>query len=224
MKIGLIVAIEMDSIFDHYKTTEKLPSPAGFELFRAESGTNEIYILHTGMGVIAAACGVQYLVTAHKVDMIVNFGVVGGLTPEMKASKVCVVDRVVHYKYDCSEFMDLKVGQVAGHDSIFLPTSEAFTAKVSEIIPGIKHVTCCSGDKFIGTESEKRFLHETFSGDVCDMESAGIVLASEINQVPCLLLKAVSDGLAGGAGEFYTELKNVSINCLRATDSVISCL
>lgn len=222
MRIGLLVAIEMDSVFAHYPETERLPSPDGFELFRTTSGKNDIFILHAGMGEIAASCGVQYLVTACKVDLIVNFGVVGGLTAEMKTSKVCVVERVVHYKYDCSEFMDLKIGQVAGHDSIYLPTDASLSAKVSEIIPGIKHVTCCSGDKFVGTEAEKRSLHETFGGDVCDMESAGIVLAAEINRVPCLLLKAVSDGLIGGAREFYDELLDVSTDCLRAADTVIA--
>lgn len=224
MRIGLIVAIEMDAIFAHYREIEELSCPGGFNLYLTHRGGVEIYILHSGMGVCAASAGVQFLVSACKVDMIVNFGVVGGLTPDMKQRKVCVVDRVVHYKYDCSEFLPLAVGQVVDHDSIFLPTTPELVQKALETIPGLTTVTCCSGDKFVDTQQEKLSIHERFQGDVCDMESAGIVLTCEMNEVPCLLMKAVSDGLADGAKGFYEELLDASYLSLSAADSIITAM
>lgn len=224
MKIGLIVAIEIDSIFAHYKNIETLDCPCGFQLYSTQKENCEIYILRTGMGEIAAASGVQYLITRFGVDLIVNFGVVGGLTSEMGKQKVCVIDRVVHYKYDCSEFLDLKIGQVDGHDSVYLLTEQTLVSKALEINSELKRATCCSGDKFVGTEAEKAAIHESFDGDVCDMESAGIVLTCEMNGVPCLMFKAVSDGLAGGAKEFFEELFDASLLCLKAADGVISTL
>ena len=224
MKIGLIVAIEMDSIFAHYKHLEQLPCPKGFELFHTEKERHEIFVLHAGMGEIAAASGVQYLATACGVELIVNFGVVGGVTTEMKKQKVCVIDRVVHYKYDCSEFMDLAIGQVDGHSSIFLPTTPPLVEKALAVYPDLKRSTCCSGDKFVGTEEEKMRLHIDFQGDVCDMESAGIVLTCEANGLPCLMLKAVSDGLADGAKGFYAELQEAGDKCLAVADSIIDTL
>lgn len=221
MKIGLIVAIETDSIFAYYKEREQLDAPAGFDVYRIHSGANEIYVIHTGMGEIAAASGVQYVITKYGVDVIVNFGVVGGVTSEMKKQKVCVIDRVVHYKYDCSEFMDLKIGQVADHPSIYLPTDKKLVEKALELYPDLKVATCCSGDKFVATETEKMSIHVNFDGDVCDMESAGIVLTCEANGVPCLLLKAVSDGLADGAKGFYAELFDASILCLKVAGDII---
>lgn len=220
-RIGMIVAIEMDAIFEHYKTWKELPSPPGFNLYLVERDTYDIYILQAGMGVIAASSGVQYLIAKCNVSYIVNFGVVGGLTADMKTMKVCLVDRVVHYKYDCSEFMDLAIGQVDGHDSIYLPTSESLVKSALSAMEGLSLVTCCSGDKFISTMEEKQYLHDTFGGDICDMESAGIVLTCEANGVRCLLMKAVSDGLADGAEGFYAELKNASLKCLVATDAIM---
>lgn len=221
MRIGLVVAIEMDAINEYYKDVSRLEAPVGFEVFYTKKNDNEIYIIHTGMGVIAAASGVQYLITKYDVELIANFGVVGGLTNEMGMRKVCVVERVVHYKYDCSEFMPLKVGQVDGHDSRYLLCDEKLVNKALEVCPELKKVTCCSGDKFVGTTEEKMSIHEEFDGDVCDMESAGIILTCESNGVPCILLKAVSDGLSGGAEEFYTELKSASMLCLETADQVI---
>ena len=221
MKTGLIVAIEIEAVFKHYPNIKELEAPVGYRLFLVEKDTYDMYILMAGMGEIAAAAGVQYLITKCGVSTLLNFGVVGGLTNDMKKEKICLVDRVVHYKYDCSEFMDLAVGQVAGHDSIFLKTSETLVQKALAILDHLPLATCCSGDKFISTEEEKRYLHESFEGDICDMESAGIVLTCEGNAVPCLLLKGVSDGLADGAEGFYTELQNVSLKCLVVMDSIM---
>lgn len=222
MKIGLIVAIEMDSVFAHYPVCTRLDCPPGFEVYRIEKDGNEIYAIHTGMGLIAAAAGVQYLVTKYGVGLIVNFGVVGGLTADMKKHKVCVLGRVVHYRYDCSEFMPLRIGQVAEHTSIFLPTDEALVQKALRVFPELTVSTCCSGDRFVAQEQDKKKIHEEFEGDVCDMESAGIVLTCEANGVPCLLLKAVSDGLADGAKGFYAELQDAALRCLETTDAILA--
>ena len=220
-RIGMIVAIELDAIFKLYPDARQLDAPQGYFLLYVDKGDFEIYILRTGMGTIAASAGVQFLCAKYNVVSIVNFGVVGGLTPDMKQLKVCLVDRVVHYKYDCSEFMSLSIGQVDEHSSIHLKTSEALVKSVLSVMPDLPLVTCCSGDKFVGTMEEKQLLHETFGGHICDMESAGIVLACEMNKVPCLLLKAVSDGLADGADGFYTELQNASLRCLEVADKVM---
>lgn len=219
-KIGIIVAIELDAIRTLYPTIRELPGPKGFKVFSIEKDDCEIYVVQCGMGEIAAAGGVQYLITNFGVSIIVNFGVVGGLVSSMATRLVCVVDRVVHYKYDCSEFMPLAVGQVDGHDSIYLPTDPALTQLASSL-GALPTVTCCSGDKFVGTEAEKRFLNETFGGDICDMESAGIVLTCEANEVPCVLFKAVSDGLSDGAEGFYKELQKASLLCFEIADKII---
>ena len=223
-RIGLIAAIETEAVFSFYGSCEQLSAPAGFELYKVDCDDYELFILKSGLGEINAAAGVQYLITACGVGKIINFGVVGGLCAEMSMHKLCAVERVVHYKYDCSEFMDLKVGQVDGHDSIYLPTDDALLKTALETDPSLITVTCCSGDKFVSTADEKIFLRETFGGDICDMESAGIVLACELNSVPCLLLKAVSDGLLDGAEGFYKELLKASLNCLKTADKVIKSL
>lgn len=220
-RFGMIVAIEMEAFFELYPDNKELEAPGAFRLFLVERDNYDLYVLQTGMGEIAAAAGVQYLISKCEVSAIVNFGVVGGLTAEMQQQKVCVVNRVVHYKYDCSEFQDVKVGQVDGHDSIFLMTDESLLKKALEVDDSLHVVTCCSGDKFIGTAEEKTYLHDTFEGDICDMESAGIVLTCEMNDVPCLMLKAVSDGLTDGADGFVAELENASMGCLKVTAKVL---
>ena len=220
-RMGLIAAIELDAILEHYENLKEIDAPPGFKVFLVERDTYDIYIIRSGMGLVAASCGVQYLAAKYDVSCIINFGVVGGLSEDMKKQKICLVDRVVHYKYDCSEFMDLEVGQVDGHDSIYLKPSEKLVEIAGSVMEGLSLATCCSGDKFVATEEEKKLIRDKFDGDICDMESAGIVLASEANGIPCLLLKAVSDGLADGAEGFYAELQSASLKCLIAADTIM---
>ena len=220
-KVGLLVAIETDSIFDYYPNLTRMDCPPGFQLFRCEKEQCEIYILRTGMGEVAAASGTQYLITKFNVELIVNFGVVGGLTPAMEKCRLCVVRRVVHYRYDCSEFLDLEVGQVEGLDSVFMPTDPELVQKALTLRPDLFPATCCSADKFVSKAKDKTEIHLLFEGDICDMEAAGILLTCNANGIPCLMLKAVSDGLSGGAEEFFVELYNASLECLQMTDEII---
>lgn len=220
-RFGIIVAIELDAILKLYPDIEELDGPVGYKTYKIRKPGCVIYVCRCGMGTVAASAGVQYLISRFGVSAIVNFGVVGGLTGDMKQQKVVLVDRVVHYKYDCHEFMDLVPGQVDGHSSIFLPTDAALKAIVRAEAPDLPLVTCCSGDKFVGTAEEKTLLHTQFEGDICDMESAGIVLSCEANGVPCILFKAVSDGLSDGAAGFYAELQSASLLCLQMADKMM---
>lgn len=220
-RVGIVVAIEMNSIFERYGNCREIGTTAGFRLFLVERDNYSIFIAQSGMGECAAAAACQYLISKCNVSLIINFGVVGGLTEEMKQLKVCLVEKVVHYKYDCSEFLPMVTGQVEGYDSTFIKTNENLVKQALALDGSLSLVTCCSGDKFIGTAEEKTYLHHTFCGDICDMESAGIVLTCDTNKVPCILFKAVSDGLAGGAEEFFAELENASRKCLETVDRIL---
>ena len=220
-RVGIVVAIEMNAIFEMYGNCKELESFCGFKVFLVERDNYSIYIVQSGMGECAAAAACQFLITKYKISMIINFGVVGGLTTDMKKLKVCLVDKVVHYKYDCSEFLPMTVGQVDGYDSIYIRTNENLVKYAGMLNNSLNLVTCCSGDKFIGTAEEKTHLHNTFGGDICDMESAGIVLTCNTNKVPCVLFKAVSDGLTDGAEGFFAELDNASKKCLKIADRIL---
>ena len=60
-------------------------------------------------------------------------------------------------------------------------------------------------------EAEARIaINKQFNADICEMEAAGITLTANRNDIPCLLIKMVSDGIDGGASEFVKELEHAS--------------
>ncbi|MCI6093895.1 MAG: 5'-methylthioadenosine nucleosidase, partial [Clostridium sp.] len=69
---------------------------------------------------------------------------------------------------------------------------------------------------------EKRSLHDEFNADICEMEAAGIALTCNRSSVPCLLIKAVSDAVEGGAEEFAREIDRCAELCLETLEGVVS--
>ena len=58
-------------------------------------------------------------------------------------------------------------------------------------------------------EKIKENLAKTYGADVCEMESAGVLLACLNMEVPCLIVKAISDG-KGGVEEFKQMVTHAS--------------
>ena len=53
---------------------------------------------------------------------------------------------------------------------------------------------------------------------------AGIVLTCDRCGVPFLLIKTVSDGITGGAEEFFKEVSRSADICLEITDEIMAVL
>jgi len=220
-RIGLIVAIETDSLFAHYGDMAKVNCPSGFNLYIHHKKDCDLYILHTGIGEVAAAAGTQYLISQCQVELVVNFGVVGGLTQTMARQRLCVVQRVVHYRFDATKYLPVALGQVPPHEDIYIYTDKNLVNQALILNSELCPATCASGDKFVDSAEEKESIHNDFAADICDMEAAGIVYTCEANDIPCLLLKAVSDSLTGGGKEFWQELQKAALSCLQVTDKII---
>ena len=219
--IGLLVAVEMDSIFARYGEPGVTERRGGFDVYRYENDSYTLLVIHSGIGEIAAAAAAQLLIDRYEVEMLVNFGVVGGLTEEMAQTKTCVVSRVVHYDFDLSGIDPVQPAQYPGYPDVYLPADADLVEKARAICPELKTVTCASADKFVGNREDKERLHRAYGADICEMESAAVLLTCRRNEVPCLLLKAVADGLAGGGKEYYEALEESASLCLAVTDRII---
>lgn len=224
LKVGTVVAIEVDSVLSKYgEPAEKQVFP-GFTVMTFEAEAYTMYVVDSGAGEISAASATQFLITKYGVDLILNFGVVGGLTEEMQSASLCVVDSVIHYDYDTTDWINLPRGQYPGYDSPFVQTDRGLLEAAMRMKPDLVPVVCASADKFIGKAEDKRALHRTYGASICEMEAAGIVYTCARNGVPCLSIKAVADSLTGGGKEFFAELTNASDVCFDVVDQVVRSL
>jgi adenosylhomocysteine nucleosidase len=220
--IGMIVAVEIEAVLNKYGMPIKKLEFIGYSVYQYQLGENNLFVIHSGAGEIAAAMATQFLISQFRVNIIVNFGVVGGLTPEMALSRTCIVESVVHYDFDTSEADGCGVGRYLDYPSIYIPTTKEFVDKALEFEPLLKKVICASGDKFIAEKEKKEELHNSFNADICEMEAAGIVLTCNKNKIPCLLIKTVSDSIAGGVNEFKNAVNESARICMEVMSKILN--
>ena len=142
--IGMIVAVEIDAVLEKYGTRLEERFVDGFTVNVLQNDNYTLYICKTGAGEIAAAAGTQLLISKFGVDMVINFGVVGGLTPAMALAKTAVVERMVHYDFDISEIDHVEVGRYTAYPSVHIDCNKELLAKALELQPDLVKVTCAS--------------------------------------------------------------------------------
>ena len=121
--IGMLVAAEMDSVLSRYGKPEVTERRAGFDVYIYHGEGYRLVVVHSGIGEIAAAA-TALLIDRYEVEMLVNFGVVGGLTEALTLTKTCVVRDVVHYDFDLSGIDEVLPAQYPGFDGIRLPADQ----------------------------------------------------------------------------------------------------
>ncbi len=221
--VGMVIAVqaELKAVFREFGEPKETVYHGTMDFHLYENDRIRLVVAHCGAGEIGAAAATQLLISLYHVDLIANFGIVGGLTEEMAKARTVVVGRVVHYAYDTSGFDGCEVGRYLELPDVFIPVTESFIGEVLKRQPSLKRVTIASADRFVASAEEKQAIHEAFQADVCDMESAGIALTCYRNQTPVLMVKTVSDSLTGGPEEFRNEAENTAELCLKLAFELI---
>ncbi len=218
MKIGMIVAMasEIEALILKIGAPIGEESFGGLEVKSYRINENELYVVQSGVGEIYAASATQALITKYGVEMIVNFGICGGLSEDMSLTRAVVVEKVVHYGFDLSEIDNVAVGQYPGCQDIYIPASEKLVSAAIEAEPRLARVICASADVFVGSPERKRELNRLYGAKICEMEAAGILLTANRAGVPALLIKAVSDSVDAGADEFEAMVSEAAASCVKA--------
>ena len=210
-KIGMVVAMqsEVESFLSAKKLEVKHLKYGGFDVMRFNLGSNEVYCVRSGVGEIFASAATQMLISVYGVSVIINFGVCGALTDNLRVGEVALVEGVVHYDFDTSPIDGCEVGRYLQYPEVTLRPDNNLLELAKRVNPSIQSVICASADKFVADEKIKENLAKTYGASVCEMESAGVLLACLNMDVPCLIVKAVSDG-KGGVEEFRQMVTHAS--------------
>lgn len=219
--IGLLVAVEVEAVTEKYKDQLVHEFKNGFDVYILERDDYKLHFVHSNLGLIRAAAAVQMLCDTYDIDFLINFGVVGALRDDLKVSDACFVEKVVHYDMDTSEIDNIEVGRYVEYPDVYLPASKDILEKVKNMYPEIPVFIGASADKFVHKDEDKKALRDKYKADICDMESAAVILISDLNKVPNLIIKTVSDTLTGGAGEYEKRMRQASDMCINIVEKVL---
>ena len=223
MKTGIIVATKSEEapFYDFFgKPNVRLSQNDGYNVAIWETNALDyIYLVVSGYGEIAAASTTQYLIDKFRVNRVINYGVVGGLTEEYAAGQIGVIKSIVHYDFDASLGGKHVVGKYPNQEDLFIaPKTNAISSHITKDLPKF---ICASADKVVGGGEPKRSLNERYGANICEMEAAGIVITCNRNNIPCSFIKAISDGVDEDEEAFAKNVTKASRNCIAFIATII---
>ncbi len=196
-RIGIIgaMAVEIQALMDIMTVSETV-TIAGMSFLKGSLGNTEVILARSGIGKVFAAACTQAMIMHFKPDYIMNIGVCGGLSKELKTGDIILGDKVVQYDMDTTAVGD-PVGLISGINKIYFDCDNEMNTALEQIL-GSKNINykkgvVATGDKFINDSKLVAWLRENFDAIAGDMESASIGHVCYINDVPFGILRSMSD-------------------------------
>ena len=227
-QIGLIVSKEYAPISNVLQSAEQVRRQTEIKYSKTNRITGystkffSLYVLRSAIGEISAAAATRTLIDFCDPEIIVNFGMATQLSNKVSYPNTYVVKNVIHYDFDVSSALSKpSPGTYPQYRSHLIPTSTHLVDSLGDLVKDYPLVTCASGDRFIITKDDKNRLLSTFSADICDMNSAGTLVVCDEANIPCLIIKGVTDGIHNGAFSGDISFDNAAASSFRHAFHII---
>ncbi len=215
--IGIIGA--MDSEVENLKNVienKKEEKISGIDFVSGKISGRDVVVAKCGIGKVFAALCAEAMILSYKPDIIINTGVAGGLSKNLKIGDIVVSENVVQHDMDTTGLGE-PLGFLSGIDIIKIPADKDIAAHLERCIKetGLNYERgiVASGDRFVSDDASKKFIKDNFDAACCEMEGGSIGHVCFVNNVPFCVLRAISDGADDGATvDFPTFVKMAAEN------------
>lgn len=208
-RIGIIGAMEIEvAALREEMVNKNCITVAGMNFYCGTFHQKEIVLVKSGVGKVNAAICTQLLVDRFDVSALINTGVAGSLCAEINIGDIVISSDALSHDMDASIFgyAPGTIPQMAISDFQADPTLiELARTSCAQVNPDIQtHVgRIVSGDQFISGSQKKEELRQTFHALCTEMEGAAIAQTAYLNQIPFVILRAISDKADGSASMDY---------------------
>ena len=230
--IGLISAMDEELIrFREQVELDQTVRQAGIDFYFGRLAGQKVVLLKCGVGKVNGAVATQLLIDRFGVDAVIFTGLAGALVPHLKRGDVVVSNYVVQHDIDLTAF-----GRRPGE----IPD----LARMIEAQPRLVHLaadaaeealrefngqrnmivgTIATGDSFVADPVKIRWLQREFGAVATEMEGGAVGQVCQMNRVPFVVIRVISDGSGGGAaGEFIMFLEEASNLTFRIVNTMLS--
>ncbi len=215
--IGIIGAMdeEVSHIVDVMQVTE-VYEKASMKFNKGTLNGKDVVIVRSGIGKVNASVCTQILIDHFKVDYVINTGIAGSLRNEIDIADIVLSSDVLHHDMDATCF-GYPLGQVPRMDVLSFKADKKLieiAQKVcKKVVPDIKVFVgrVVSGDQFVADKSVKTRIAKNFNAYCTEMEGAAIAHTAFLNNVPFLILRAISDKADDSAFMDYDTFEALAI-------------
>ncbi|RDY26338.1 5'-methylthioadenosine/adenosylhomocysteine nucleosidase [Romboutsia weinsteinii] len=229
-RIGIIGAMDEEvdilvELMDIKETVEK----ASLKFYEGTLEGKDIVLVRCGIGKVNSALCAQILISEFKVNAIVNTGVAGALHDDLDVQDIVISTDAIQHDMDATVFGYKKGIVPRMENSTFVADekliqaaydSSVAEAKSNKVVKG----RVVSGDIFISSKELKDELVKEFDAYCGEMEGAAIAHVCTLNDVPFVIIRAMSDKADGSADVTYEEFvveaaknsKDIVLNMLKS--------
>ena len=166
------------------------------------SGTingKEVVMTECGIGKVNAAMSTQIMIDKFSPSVIINSGIAGSVSRELKIGDIVISKDCVQHDFDGTQMGDPK-GLIQYNDEtrIDIPVSLDIAQKLYESCKDLENtnVMCgriATGDIFVAQKAMRSAIAEEFDALACEMEGGSVAQVCYRNGVPCAILRCISD-------------------------------
>ena len=182
--------------------------------YEAKLNNLDVVIAYSKIGKVFSTLTATTMIEKFGCDTLLFSGVAGGVNPELKIGDLIVANKLSQHDLDITAFGHPH-GFVPG-GSVYVETSEKLKNIALEVAEenGVKIIEgiIATGDQFVCDEKRKDFIANTFNADALEMEGASVAVVCDALNVPCLILRAISDTADMDAGFNFEEFLETSAN------------
>ena len=197
---------EWRALLTNFPAVKCQPSPYG-DYFLTSINGQSLSLMHGGWGKVAAAGSTQYAIDRWRPKRIINLGTCGGFQGQVERDAVILAEKTIIY--DIFEQMTDNDKAIAHysveHDLSWLPKSPP-----QPVLTGV----LVSADRDILPQDIPELIQK-YGAVVADWESGAIGWVAQKNNLPCMILRGVSDLVDISSGEAYGNYTFFEQQCQR---------
>ena len=216
--IGIIGAMEVEVAILKEKMEDVLNiKKASMDFYEGILAGKKVVVVRSGIGKVNAGICAQILADVFSVDAIINTGIAGSLNKNINIGDIVLSTDVVQHDMDATGF-GYRKGQIPQMPVFFFNADDNLRRLAAEVCkevnPDIQvfEGRIASGDQFVCDQDVKNRIVSEFSAYATEMEGAAIGQAAYLNEIPFLVVRAISDKADGSAQMDYSEFEKAAVD------------
>lgn len=159
----------------------------------------EVVMTECGIGKVNAAMSTQIMIDKFSPDVIINSGIAGSISRELKIGDIVISKDCVQHDFDGTQMGDPK-GLIQYNDEtrIDIPVNPDIAQKLYDACKDLENTNVvlgriATGDIFVAEKAMRSAIASEFSALACEMEGGAVAQVCYRNAVPCAILRCISD-------------------------------
>lgn len=210
-KIAIIGAMDLETEqLKALMTIGQKKVVAGITFFDGKLKEQDVIVATCGVGKVNAAVCTQIMISEFGAGVVINTGVSGAIHHSLNVGDLVISTDCLQHDVDCTAF-GYSHGMIPRMETSVFPADAALVElayavsqaqiKDHQVFKG----RIVSGDQFVASPDRKDFIEKVFSAYTTEMEGASIAHVCHLNQVPFVIIRAMSDKADGSAHVNFDE-------------------